>query len=751
MGVTYYKLEQRYEGDKTKGCGLTTVEMDENFHFLRGYDVKSADFTDGILTLERVNSDKIVVSGIPEYVMSIVDSAVTPLDFSATYNPENGVLTITVNGVPYLVGGFDETDSEFKLYVSYGIDGDGTSASPIRISHVNDTGFYASVEKVLENEDELPSMGEVGDRFVTREVKSPYGLLYTANEVRAIDEWLQENGNGWRVPTIDEWNEMLNALECYDEDRTHGATGETSNNGAIAATKLKSEEFHDEAEANEFNAYPTQKIGNIAITSFWTRTVSEENALYAKELQQNNDKVLNRRSGQGNLDLRAIRLIKSADYNRYENEEIGGEVYKTLTLPAYKNGSVYTTNTWLAENLMLSGINGVEGLKPYGSSFYLNTLEEYERSSTYSYYINAWDSFGKKWDKKELRENDIFIVDDFDGSGNPKEVIVKIDENGNQMLVPHFQEIYDRINEVIAETESAITIERADREAAIENLENIIIQALSGITGDTSSILSRLSAAETAISGLSEDKVDKVPGKGLSTNDYTNEEKEKVATSGKIDVPVDEYSANTPITTVLLDIYSKINGATIDSDVMSGSTVLIPSGTSVTEGMQIVVNTIASGGTGFITEDIKDAENNVVISSGATTTQAAKALLEFTENSNEEILSTLSEQIAELSGSTSEDKAVIDEAIETVSGRVDTIETEMASADARITEIESLSADTRITELEGSAVSAATQIAEIRGIVENIEGADADIQVIYTTSGVTINVAGISNETVELD
>ena len=52
MGVTYYKLEQRYEGDRTKGCGLTSAEVDANFHFLRGYDIKDATLADdGTLTL----------------------------------------------------------------------------------------------------------------------------------------------------------------------------------------------------------------------------------------------------------------------------------------------------------------------------------------------------------------------------------------------------------------------------------------------------------------------------------------------------------------------------------------------------------------------------------------------------------------------------------------------------------------------------------------------------------------------------
>ena len=106
MGVTYYKLEQRYEGDVTKGCGLSGTEIDANFHFLRGYDVKDVSFADGLLTIERVNGEPIVVSGLPEYVESLIGDALsgyTPeisLEDSA-FDRETGILTIVVNGEPF--------------------------------------------------------------------------------------------------------------------------------------------------------------------------------------------------------------------------------------------------------------------------------------------------------------------------------------------------------------------------------------------------------------------------------------------------------------------------------------------------------------------------------------------------------------------------------------------------------------------------------------------------------------------------
>ena len=40
-GVTYFKLKSEFDGDYTKHCGLLGEEIDENFYFLRGYDIES--------------------------------------------------------------------------------------------------------------------------------------------------------------------------------------------------------------------------------------------------------------------------------------------------------------------------------------------------------------------------------------------------------------------------------------------------------------------------------------------------------------------------------------------------------------------------------------------------------------------------------------------------------------------------------------------------------------------------------------
>lgn len=56
-GVTFYKLQSNFSGDTTKDCSLTGEEVDRNFYFLRGYDIESVTYENGILTIQRVDHD----------------------------------------------------------------------------------------------------------------------------------------------------------------------------------------------------------------------------------------------------------------------------------------------------------------------------------------------------------------------------------------------------------------------------------------------------------------------------------------------------------------------------------------------------------------------------------------------------------------------------------------------------------------------------------------------------------------------
>lgn len=84
MGVTYNKLISEYEGDLTKECGLTINEVDNNFYFLRGADIKSVNTNEEktLLIFEYVNGVKMEVpisqefSEINERIDDIIDEIV---------------------------------------------------------------------------------------------------------------------------------------------------------------------------------------------------------------------------------------------------------------------------------------------------------------------------------------------------------------------------------------------------------------------------------------------------------------------------------------------------------------------------------------------------------------------------------------------------------------------------------------------------------------------------------------------------
>ena len=57
-GVTYFKLKSEFEGDYTKHCGLLGEEIDENFYFLRGYDIEDIVVDENRnLIINRVDKD----------------------------------------------------------------------------------------------------------------------------------------------------------------------------------------------------------------------------------------------------------------------------------------------------------------------------------------------------------------------------------------------------------------------------------------------------------------------------------------------------------------------------------------------------------------------------------------------------------------------------------------------------------------------------------------------------------------------
>lgn len=555
MGVTYYRLEQRYEGDVTKGCGLTSAQVDENFHFLRGYGIKDATFKDGILTLERVNCDKIVIEGIPEYVKAIakdtMDKYDEPFKLDGTeYNPETGVLTIYVNGNPYEVAGFEDTNFDFKVYVGYGLDGQGTIADPIRISHINDTGFFAPVERVIDYEqgEKLPDTAEGGDvakRYITREAVSPYGMLYTYEGVKNIDRFLANEGQGWRVPTFEDWVMMLNGQEdCKGEYVNHGNPNESSKNGRIAGQKLKSIIWDEEtAGEGNFDVLPMAYRRGVPTASFWSSSVfAADTHIYGEEFVKGEDTVTTLGSAHDALEVRALRLVRDSEWgNESDIAVINGIPYKTVQMPTYKvvNGvPVHGTAVWTKENVTFDDLVAGEGQTepPYGDSMYLPDESAYAETVKWNYYLNYYDSFDKKWIKKRLNLNDIVMVHDF-GESSDVEVIVKLGNNGDPELRLRSQELFDDIKDYV---DSAITEEKIEREKADRELWEAVGALAEELSGETVERIEADDALQEQIGKLNErvNEVEREAADGLA-----EEKAERIAADDAINERIDNVES----------------------------------------------------------------------------------------------------------------------------------------------------------------------------------------------------------------
>lgn len=457
-GVIYYKLDPRnhYDGDVTKNCGLSGGEIDGNFNFLRGYDIAdfevSKDKTE--LTIIRHNGEKLPVN------------IYNPNLYQFEYDKVNGVLKVTMvkgdDDKPVVVNEVEGFLSEknFHVYGNPTITGDGTRYRPIQVSSIAKTGTYQPVLDILNTieGDAIPAKGNTkGDRYVTKEKVSSFGLLYPLDGVMAIQERLDEIGSEWRVPTKADWDQLLNMVEDCPQDKTHDDKRNPANEylGVNAGMYLKSNELWEpiyrkirededfiEGERydyvdgqyipNEKGAYVKElysddrfgfgiyplgfgerrgisTIGGFGKwAAFWTASEEDtKNDMFVKVLS-NNERAVEQNTW-GRECYLSLRLVK--DYNGtnlYDTEVIDGNTVPTIYIDAKdEDRDKYdTTLIWTKENI---GFNN----KEFGGVVSKEWEPHLENYSDIKYYVNDWD--GTKWVKHELHEGESVVIIEHDG------------------------------------------------------------------------------------------------------------------------------------------------------------------------------------------------------------------------------------------------------------------------------------------------------------------------------------------------
>ena len=456
--ITYFKLNSPYEGDITKNCALTGSEVDNNFFTLEGRDVKSVELKDGKIVVNLMNGDKLTTENITEDCVK---------GLTIDFDEVNGILTVTQNGITQTITGFA---TNYNVGDAISVDGtlvgNGLAKSPVGISPVTKTGQYRPVKKIVRIVDgeKLPRMPFVfpGDRYLTVENINDYGYLYNYEGLKKIACRLKEVGSPWRIPSKQDWDDMLNAIEPCQEFRNHNDARSNKFLGKFAGKFLKSKDYWKKADCNSCDpccgddehtcidysdtpcgeecscgrhipchpdycgeygtCHHRHKKDSRGLDKYGFRVVPAGYANEAKDYMYFKERAYfwtatNHEYRDAYIKAFAydktnvlqdifasdnylsVRLIKSFNGDNFnEREDILGDSYSTVLMPSLEHGKAI----WTSVNISLADC-GCDCCCKY-------VLPNDGQGMEYSkkYFINEWT--GKEWLRKELADGESVVV-----------------------------------------------------------------------------------------------------------------------------------------------------------------------------------------------------------------------------------------------------------------------------------------------------------------------------------------------------
>lgn len=483
-GITYYKKVSSYPDDITKNCALTAQEMDNNFFVLEGRDIKS---------ISVVDNKKIVVTLLNGETISsqdAFDNFITSVDFNDT----EGILTIKQNdGQITEIEGIATTKDVINssglksIATDETLTGEALYNNPLGISNSYKTGQYMPVDYIEYNDGntcfcqkEKPA---AGTRILSSLKVSPYGLLYDYKAVSHIARMLQDSHSPWHIPSKEEWDDMLNAVEPCEHDRNHDSTKVNHQLGKWAGKILKSsmswndckdlydesccdcdcntvhenasshnschtnQHCHDEYNINKAHKNFAEGIGKYGFNvlpagyaddgrhinffgdraCFWTATNIHRSNVCVKRFEHNKTTVHQGiASAEEYLSLRLVR-----DYDgkmTTDIDQILGQDYPIVSMPSIKNGK----SLWTAINFYYD-VKHCNCLQPNNGI---------DLSKITVYFIDEWD--GLRWHRNTLREGDSVVVKN--APNNKVNVEYRIINN---KLVNVYDEVYNNVIETI--------------------------------------------------------------------------------------------------------------------------------------------------------------------------------------------------------------------------------------------------------------------------------------------------------------
>lgn len=547
-GVTYFKLKSEFPGDYTKNCGLLGNEIDENFYFLRGYDIESVDYDqeNKTIIITRVDKDydpmeinigEEIVSDRPEFSL----------------NKENGTLVITYpDGEQVTVDGFlIEGTEHIRVASDSSLIGNGTTFKPLGLSPMWKTGTFAPADDfidLVENEEDWgkPLMDAIGHevpggyRIVSKEKMTKYGFLYPYEGVERIAAALEEEDSPWRIPTKEDWDELLNSME-EEQFQNHSATT-VAFLGDYAGSILKSTNLWKESQNEiaagidsvKFNVLPVggvvarnswmrpddndiEGFGDFA--GFWTTTPDADGSVYTKIFTKDEAKVGNEKVNK--VSLFSIRLVK--DYNLENGLDSDNEDILGFTYPVAKvQGRCKPyAKVWTLKNFY----NDPDAFGGKASDEWLNDGED-ELGLETAYYVNEWDGARQRWFKRQLREGESIVLLNKGGEEDYHEYRLVHGE-----LVDTLQDTEDYVNEITAEfTEK------------LETLSSTTIVFSAGVVSE----IARIDEAVSELSASTAAEVERLDGEIARIDETVDAFSASTeAEIERLDNKVDEFSAAT--------------------------------------------------------------------------------------------------------------------------------------------------------------------------------------------------------------
>lgn len=563
--ILLFQLAPLYSNETRKGCGLLGKEIDANFQYLNGNDI--VDFRVETSEEEGRITNRLIIelrNGF-EYPVNI-DEQLRPDTFE--YDPVHGVFTVTrYDGTKVQLTGFLVEGRDVHVVNDGTIDGDGTWANPLSLNPTLKTGVYAPVKQFVdltdgtgietledfleENSDKY--VATKGLRFLTKEKVNRFGFLYS---LRGAKEAVRTVGNGWRIPTLDDWNSMFNYIETMSGctcDNPHQGL-QIRELGCRAGKALKSEKLwiydEDNFGTDEFG-FTVLPLGSQLCNQtkddpmpdfqknayFWTGTDFEGDGAWIKSFSFTNSTI--RQEPDTGVRMYSLRLVKDSTWDGVDNEIIGGEVVPCGSFPYVDASGDVHSRLWTLINVAIPVSDGREYRYP-------TAWEEYEGESEYrsmqpGYFICEFN--GQEWKKRQMRDGESVIIldtDTLDGTDDDEkeyaEYRVQWDEDTQEYILVDVLDVFRKeVSETIADLEErvelletsahthdnkeildAITEERVEK---WDNAEANAIAAASAYTDEQvavfGEVVSALSESVNTISGSLETVVNEI---GLDSN-----------------------------------------------------------------------------------------------------------------------------------------------------------------------------------------------------------------------------------------